>query len=265
MENSTEVVEQAPVEEVLPEQTDAPIEGEQKEVEEPKPEESEADKLRRAKNRAQRDYFREQAKREALEREVVELRNRSNQVRSEQPQGIRPEQFATQQEYDNAVFQNEVERRVRETLNKVQQESDQAKQLREAQEAAKAFNQQMEELRETTPDFDEVLERAQSLEVSPAVERAMLNADKGPAIALYLANNPDELKRLNSMSVERAFIEVGKLAVTASLPKAKPTGAPAPISPVASRAAVTKDPDKMSTAEWMAWREKDLSSKRRSR
>lgn len=111
--------------------------------------------------------------------------------------------------------------------------------------------------------FDKVYDPA--LPLSPAVVEMIAESDIGPRVAYYLADNPDLARKIANMTPSQAGREFGKLEVKLSNAAPVKTVSKAPPPPPkldAVEPEIEKDPDKMSTAKWLEWREKQLSKKR---
>lgn len=105
--------------------------------------------------------------------------------------------------------------------------------------------------------------------LTPALIESALATDAPHKVLYHLGKHPEEAYRVMQLAPTRQVADLVKLAVKLSTPPpAKPVSkAPKPI-PVGTRgsgAAAPVDPDKMSTAEWMKWRDRDLEEKRKSR
>lgn len=115
-------------------------------------------------------------------------------------------------------------------------------------------------------DFEETLGNFKDVGgLTVAVVQAALATDD-PAKALYeLAKDRDLADRVVKLPPLKLAAELTKLAL--KQPKPKPTStAPAPITPVRGTAApLPKDPEKMTTPEWMAWRDAEMKAKRAAR
>lgn len=110
------------------------------------------------------------------------------------------------------------------------------------------------EAKASIPDYDSVVP-ASTVEVKQHVIDALLDSEAGPSLVYHLAKNPDIAARLNGMSPMSAAIELGRLESTLAAPVAKaPSNAPPPTSPIGGAATMTRDPTKMSTADYVAWR-----------
>lgn len=88
-------------------------------------------------------------------------------------------------------------------------------------------------------------------------------SENGVAVADYLGRNRAEAQRLAAVPSHLQAYELGKLeARLTAPPKPKPTtSAPAPFEPVGARGSVEADPAKMSTDDWMKWRQSQLKGR----
>lgn len=78
---------------------------------------------------------------------------------------------------------------------------------------------------------------------------------EGHKVLYALGKNPEEASRILALPALDMALEVARLSEKVAKPSAKPvSSAPAPIEPIDGTARVESDPDKMSTAEWMRWR-----------
>lgn len=108
-------------------------------------------------------------------------------------------------------------------------------------------------------DFADVISD-ESLPVTTAMVDALFSVEKGPEILYHLANNTAELYRIAELSPFAQAVEIGRLEARFSMPKPKTSSnAPPPVKPItAGGETATKDPDQMTTKQWLAWREKQL-------
>lgn len=94
-------------------------------------------------------------------------------------------------------------------------------------------------------------------ELSNGARQLLVESDVGPALLNHLATDEEEHDRIAALSPARQIIELGKLED--KLPKAaeakKSSDAPAPAKPnPQGKSSVSKDPDKMSMEDYMAYR-----------
>jgi len=115
--------------------------------------------------------------------------------------------------------------------------------------------------REKYQDFAKVAE-VQTVPLTQGMLEIMQDLDNPADVAYYLGKNLKECTAISTMSpvqAARALTKIeGKVAaaLTAAPTPTKPrvTKAPAPINPVSGSHVVTKEPEKMTQAEYEAWR-----------
>jgi hypothetical protein len=167
-------------------------------------------------------------------------------------------------EYDESRYQEEMAKyyasQVDTTLSKREQARSAEQAAIELQSNVSNFHARGMKLAD---DYEELVVNNQALPVTEAMRDALLATDKGPEILYHLAGNPEEILRIAEMPPYVQALELGRLEARMSLPKPnKSTSAPAPIKPLsAGGESVSKDPDEMTSKEWLAWREKSLKGK----
>jgi hypothetical protein len=128
-------------------------------------------------------------------------------------------------------------------------------------ELAKSWQARQEATRAKYDDYDEVV--GQEIPITGVMQQALLESDHGAELAYWLGSNPEEAERIAKLGPVAAIKALAKIedsvsgsAATPVKPKPRASSAPEPISPLGARgSAATKDPDKMSFAEFKAWRE----------
>lgn len=116
------------------------------------------------------------------------------------------------------------------------------------------------------PDFKDVLQVYADLGgLNPVFVQAAIETGAAHAVLYHLAKDPDRASEILSLQPLKMAVEVAKLAgkLTTKVP-APVSNAPEPIKPVKGAAVADKNPEEMTTQEWMEWREKDLSKRRRA-
>jgi len=106
------------------------------------------------------------------------------------------------------------------------------------------------------PDYETKI-TAPNFQQSDFVARSIVNDfDNGPAVAYWLASNPQQAQRVNQMSQLEAMKALTVVSTALSIAKrpVKTTNAPAPSKSVTPRGKVSKDPDKMSPTEYAKYR-----------
>lgn len=174
--------------------------------------------------------------------------------------------FDSDEDYDQAMRDHRVDTRVNKQL--ATDAEAKAKEFTEAARAAagESYNQRVAEVKARIPDFVDVVSKA-NVEISPALQEALLDSDKGPDLVYHLAKNPEEATRLNAMSTRQMDREIGRLELSIgakpapAAPPARTTNAPAPATVgTAAAAPANTDPSKMSQAEFEAWARKNGSN-----
>lgn len=97
-------------------------------------------------------------------------------------------------------------------------------------------------------------------DVSPAAFEAVLDSDQAPEVAYYLANNPQEVYGFASLTPIQAIRKVAQIEAKFG-EKRKPNVPPPPPSRVSGNSEAVQDPQKMSTSEWMEWRNRQISKR----
>lgn len=146
-----------------------------------------------------------------------------------------PAQFTDAFEYAEALAEWSAENALK-NRDKAEVEK---KQIAERQKVLSDWEQRQQAIRAELDDYAEVIESS-TVSVSDQVRDAIIESDIGPQILYHLAKNPEFAATLASKSVSSALREIGKLEAKLSSgdksepekPVAKPSRAPAPITPI---------------------------------
>lgn len=159
----------------------------------------------------------------------------------------------------------EFDRRQAETLAQQEQQRQQQAQEQAQQSVVQQWQEKRAKSLERHADYAEVAEREDVI-VSDAMRDAILQSDEGTEIAYHLGLHPEEAERIRQLPPLRQIVEIGKLAAAVSAPpRAQPSRAPAPITPVGNNSAATERvPNEMSTEEWAARRMPQVRAERRA-
>lgn len=187
-----------------------------------------------------------------LARERRKWERESQRTEQPKPTGDVPklDQFGTPEEYAEALAQRKAE----EILARKEAE-------RTAAEHNESFYEKEEEARAKYEDFERVAYNPR-LRITEAMAEVIRASDVGPDVLYFLGSNPKEADRIARLSPFLQAKEIGRLEtkVSAEPPPTKQVSkAPAPITPVTSRASTapvldTTDPrsvKSMSTSEWI--------------
>lgn len=219
-------------------------------------------------------------------REIAEIRQEIANLRVQVPSGQREvkasetvveneepkeEQFESHADYVRALARWTYA----EEKAKDQQKSKEAQFVDEYKSRVDAHMARVAEFRKSTPEFAEVvndfIEEHGNIAFSPGVEESIVDSDIGPQIILELAKRPDELDRINRLSVVAASREIGKIeerikARKSVTPETKTTTkAPPPPNPLSgkpdsgSKSIFSSD---LSQEEYEALRRKQMKASR---
>jgi hypothetical protein len=117
------------------------------------------------------------------------------------------------------------------------------------------FNKNAAEFKKTHKDFDMVVETPI---FTDAMRSVLFTMEGGPEVAYYIAKNPQVGITFEKFSPEQQIFEIAKIQTKIKLAHKTRTitNASDPIEPVGDTGQSEKDPDKMTTDEWMAWNKK---------
>lgn len=250
---------------------DAPAEQQEIEAEEPSTEASEEDQPKKRGGVQKRldeltaNWREEQRRAQRLETLLESaLAQKAPEQPKEEPKPIatepKAEDFDTYDQYVTALADHRAEQKVAEALARIEQDREKAEAARQKQEIERTFQQRVDAFRSTAPDFDEVAFNP-SLPVTDVMADAINSSENGPQVLYWLGKNPAEAERIASLNNPIAVgREIGRVEVKLTLPEPRnKTSAPPPISPMDSGGgAVAPDPEKMTTDEWLAWRNKQI-------
>jgi hypothetical protein len=162
---------------------------------------------------------------------------------------VTPEQFASNEDYVEALAEQRAEQKLAEREQRKQQA-----------EILETYHDKEEEVRAKYEDFEQVAYNP-NLPITTVMAQSIQASDNGPEVAYHLGANPREAERISRLSPIMQAKEIGKIEaqLAANPPVKKTSSAPAPISPVSARttgspAYDTTDPrsiKSMSTSEWI--------------
>lgn len=113
------------------------------------------------------------------------------------------------------------------------------------------------------PEYRDAYESLQSsVRFAPEVLEVIATSDHGPAVVHYLGEHLDAADRLQRLPPHLAAAELARIEARVSVPKAKPVSkAPSPVPALGGGGAAQKDPERMTTEEWLVHRNNQLKAK----
>jgi hypothetical protein len=210
------------------------------------------------------EYWRSQA----LKSQSTQSTQPETRVEAKAEGKPRADDFDTHEAYVEALADWKVDQKIAQRESKLAEE--QAK--KSYAERVQTHNERVEEFAKEHEDFHDRLEDVADVQLSIAVQEAILSSDNGPALMYELAKDPTELDRIIKLPPIAAARELGRME--ARLAKAETpekqakeitkTKAPEPIKPVNAKVAAVKksiyDPD-IPFTEYMALRREQLRRK----
>lgn len=263
----------APATETAPESTataaadDSPVagEGEQPEKQDAKPKtftQEDVDRIvskekARVERKLQRDLQREIDQR--IEDRMKNLQPSKPEAETA-PQRPKPEDFATTEEYVEAVATMKAQEYYRSQMETTEKQRREMAARQHHEQVATSFKQRETAAMEKYEDFEEVAYNP-LIPITRPMAEAIQESELGPELAYHLGKNPQEADRIARLSPLSQAKELGKLEAKLSTTVTPPklSSAPAPISPIRTPSGTpsfvdTTDPksaEKMSTTEWI--------------
>jgi hypothetical protein len=175
------------------------------------------------------------------------------------------DKFGSDEEYVSALTDYMVERKLTGIKQELAQQSTQS-------QTQAGWVSKINQARADYADYDAAMEDAQDIPVSESMREAIQSSDLGGDIAYYLAKNPAEAERINSLSPYAAAREIGRIESyveyekTQKAKKPPVSKAPAPIKPVhSSTSTATKSLEDMTPGEYSAYMNKREAERRKRR
>lgn len=256
-----EVLDKAPepIEEKGQEE-DQPAEAETEEdTDEAKDEEKSRSKARRERRKAEQERLRQSEA--AAKAELAQMEAKLERIRKTQ-QGLQPPKEADYSDFAEyqaalAAFRavEALDKRAAEEIGEEaetrKKEVDRIEEQRR-QEVAQHWRDQVSEAMQRYTDYEQV---AFTVPLTKSMEDLVLASDEAPDVLYYLGQHRNEAASIATMSDLDAARAIGRIEARLSAPKPRlTTEAPEPISPVRGKASGSKDPEKMTFAEYKAAR-----------
>lgn len=136
--------------------------------------------------------------------------------------------FRDDEAFNEAQIRHLAEKKAAELLEQRQRQEQQER-------TTEAFLEKAEKAQERYPDFQMVVGNP-NLAINEGMYEFIADSEHGPDIAYHLGKNPMKAAQIAQMSPIKAARELSRIeAEIASKPKANPSNAPEPISPVGTR------------------------------
>ena len=215
-------------------------------------------------DRAVRQKYEAEARTKMLEERVASMEQQRFQPQRQEIDISEPtiDKFDNFDQYVAAKAEYIAKKQIESTLTAREQQQRAAYEAAERSKTADSWNKRIAAATAEMPDFEEVL-ASSDVPMTPPMQQAIMESDIGPKLAYYLANNPDEAEKIAGMSPIGAIRTLGRIEerLATAKPAVKTTDAPPPIKAIGASSSVTKDPSKMSDAEFAAWRKNQIKAR----
>ena len=215
-------------------------------------------------DRAVRQKYEAEARSKMLEERVAAMESRQYAPQQRQAVDSEPtiDKFDNFDQYVAAKAEYIAKKQIESTLSEREKRQSAEREATERTKTVDSWNKRIAAATAEMPDFEEVL-ASSDVPMTPPMQQAIMESDIGPKLAYYLANNPEEAEKIAGMSPIGAIRTLGRIEerLSNSKPAVKSTDAPPPIRATGSNATVTKDPHKMSDAEFAAWRKNQIKAR----
>lgn len=229
-----------------PQQETAPVETDEQKDERERDEKGRF--VQRRINELTRARYEAQRERDAMRQELESLRQQVEYSRQPPPPDPNDDPIA----YVRHLAQEEARQFVNAERGQWQQQQEQAR----FQSIANEYAQREQAYAASHADYSEAVDTfVQIIGPDPVLAEVLMTSEHGPQVAHYLGTHVDEAVKVAQMPPHLRIAHVARLEARLSAPKPKPvTAAPAPAPTVGGGSVASKDPSRMSTEEWMAWR-----------
>jgi hypothetical protein len=216
-------------------------------------------KFQRRLDRHKERAIRAEVRADLLEKELAAARS----TKAPQAQDAEPtrDSFKSDDDYLRAVIDWRADKRADAKLEAERKAREgketQSQAARGQEEVSRTWTEREKAFQATSKDYTEVvtpyLESEDFEAMSQQARVAIVESEKGPALLDYLARHSDDAERIANLSPTRQVQELGKLEEKLVTAK-RPSNAPDPVKPLGQGRSGTKDPSKMSDAEYREFR-----------
>lgn len=156
-----------------------------------------------------------------------------------------------QDKFNTATINFQVKKQVNEGIQAFRQETQQATNLVEGQRLADKFNANVAEFSKKAPDYNEVVDRLNTISFPDQTVATITHADDAAKLLYHLGNNLEVADQIAQLPPHMAGLALGKISASfdVAAPNVQPSAAPKPIEPISSGGAVSKEAEDMSVEE----------------
>lgn len=225
------------------------------------------DKPRDDKGRFVQERINELTKaRRQAERERDAYAEQLRNFQSQQQAPTVPDHAPTLEEcnYDLAVWGARVAAHaVKQAESRAEAKFSERQQQTSQQQLYQRYAEREREFAAKDPEYQDAAYALQnSVRFDPTTLEVIAASDIGPALVKHLGTHLDVADRIARLPPHLAAAEIARIEAQVNAPKPKPvTQTPPPAPQVGGGAAVQKDPERMTTDEWVRWRNDQLKKR----
>ena len=212
-------------------------------------------------DRAVRQKYEAEAKTGVLEERIRQLEQGQRQQAPRDTGAPKLDQFDNIEDYVEAKAAYVADKRIEEKLSAREKVENERNAQAAQSKSAESWQKRVMTAQAEMSDYDDVVGSSDIVFKDPVVLSAIQESDIGPKIAYYLASNPDEADDIAGMTGIAAVRAIGRLEAKLSVKGSNVTRTPEPIKTVGQKATVTKEPSKMSDAEFAKWRKSQIAQR----
>lgn len=183
---------------------------------------------------------------------LMEARSPATQEQPTSDAKPQPSQFRSYDDYVDALTDWKMDQKLKARDTERQQSDHVQSRANEQNQRSRALHDRIMSDGKDVEDIEDVWETISSPDFpgSAAMRDYLEEAERPALVAQWLADNPDQARRIYGMNSAAAVRELDKVAKGFAPKPARTTTAPPPVPTVGGRAVVTKDPEKQSMEEY---------------
>lgn len=186
-----------------------------------------------------------------------------------------PNQYQTTEEFLEALADWKAESKIQDWDRKRRTEAEENAKRESEQKRKQTFAEREAKARAKYEDYD-LVALGDETPITELMAKVIYASDLGPEIAYFIGKNPDKGQQIAQMTdPAQVALAIGRIEAQVeaaatpppapevpAAPKAAPTAAPPPPKTLSGSAPAQKNPEQMTTKEWMDWRNSQVRKKR---
>ncbi len=241
-------------------------EEQKQQTQEPEVEQTEEEKAKAAEEAEEKKRSRAKERIERLARENAELRKFKEEAEARAKQPVQSDEAPKIEDFEDYsdYLKAQQDWYVKQAEDRVLARLNQDKATQQKVQAEAEYQTAMAELESEGVDVASLIEKSNSLPPLPiTLDQFGMSAKDTLGLAQTLLSDEDLYYELARMNPVQAAAKIGQIIGNKTAKSIPPASkAPAPIKPVTANAPASRDPEKMSTDEWMKHRNEQLKNRK---